>query len=88
MELGDYNIPVSILPVLSKDFVKNQAVFIEEESVGHQYQSGCRKSYSAVTLLKLQDYIKNIPKRRKVNIAIFNVYAKAFDTIDFSILIK
>ena len=45
-ELKDYR-PVSILPVLSKGYEKlllqQLAVFIERESVYHQYQSGHRK---------------------------------------------
>ena len=46
MELKDYRI-VSILPFFSKVYEKlvlrQLAVFIEEESVYHQYQSGYRK---------------------------------------------
>ena len=57
------NRPVSILPVLSKFYEKpalqQVAVFIESESVYHQYQSGYRKNHSTTTLLlKLHDDIK------------------------------
>ena len=65
------------------------AVFIEMESVYHQYQSGYRKNHSAaILLLKLHDDIKKAMKSSEVTIAIFTDYSKAFDNIDFSILIK
>ena len=92
MELKDYR-PVSILPVLSKVYEKlvlqQLAVFIERESVYHQYQSGYRNNHSTATLLlKLHDDIKKAMKISEVTIAIFTGYSKAFDTIDFSILLN
>ena len=65
------------------------AVFIEMESVYHQYQSGYRKNHSAaILLLKLHDDMKKAMKSSEVTIAIFTDYSKTFDNIDFSILIK
>ena len=91
MEVKDYR-PVSILPVLSKVYEKlvlqQLAVFIERESVYHQYQSGYRKNHSTATLLKLHDDIKRAMKSSEVTIATFTDYWKAFDTIDFSFLLK
>ena len=91
VELKDYR-PVSILPVLSKVYEKHVlklAVFIKRESVYHPYQSGYRKNHCTATLpLKLHDDIKKAMKSSKVTIATFTDYSKAFDTIDFSILIK
>ena len=92
VELKDYR-PVSILPVLSKVFEKlvlqQLAVFIERESVYHQYQSGYRNNHSTATLLlKLHDDIKKAMKCSEVTIVIFTDYSKAFDAIDFSILMK
>ena len=92
VELKDYR-PVSILPVLSKVYEKlvlqQLAVFIERESVYHQYQSGYRKNHStAALLLKLHNDIKKTMKSSEVTITIFTDYSKAFDTIDFSILLK
>ena len=92
VELKYYR-PVSILPVLSKVYEKlvlqQLAVFIERESVYYQYQSGYRKNHStAASLLKLHNDIKKAMKSSEVTIAIFTDYSKAFDTIDFSILIK
>ena len=87
-ELKDYR-PVSILPVLSKGYEKlllqQLAVFIERESVYHQYHSGYTKNHSTATLLlKLHDVIKKAMKSSEVTIAIFTDYSKAFDTIDFT----
>ena len=49
MELKDYR-PVLILPVLSKVYQKlvlqQLGVFVERESVYHQYQSSYRKTHS------------------------------------------
>ena len=92
MELKDYR-PVPILPVLSKGYEKlvlqQLAVFIERESVYHQYQSGYRKNHFIINLLlKLHNGIKKAMKSSEFNIAIFTNYSKAFDAIDFSILIK
>ena len=91
MELKDYR-SVSILLVLSKVYeklvLKQLAVFIERESVYYQYQPGYRKNHSTATLLlKLDDGIKKAMKNSEVTTAIFTD-SKAFDTIDFSILIK
>ena len=84
---------ISILPFLSKvyeKFVSQQlAVFIQRESVYHQYQTGYRKNHSTATLLiKPHDGIKKAMKSSEVTTAIFTYYSKAFDTIDFPILIK
>ena len=92
VELKDYR-RVSIFPVLSEVYEKlvlqQLAVFIERKSVCHQYQSDHRKNHSTTTLLlKLHDDIKKAMKSSEVTIAIFTDYSKAFDTIDFSILIK
>ena len=78
VELKDYR-PVSILPVLSKVYEKlvllQLAVFIERESVYHQYQSGYRNNHSTATLLvKLHDDIKKAMKSSEVTIVIFTDY--------------
>ena len=87
VELKDYR-PVSILPVLSKVYEKlvlqQLAVFIERESVYHQYQSGYRKNHSTATLLlKLHDDTKKAMKSSEFTIAIFTDYSKVFGTTDF-----
>ena len=82
VELKDYR-PVSILPVLSKVFEKlvlqQLAVFIERESVYHQYQSGYRNNHSTATLLlKLHDDIKKAMKSSQVTIAIYNNHLASY----------
>ena len=77
VELKDYR-PDSILPVQSKVYEKlvlrQLAVFIERESVYHQYQSGYRKNHSTATLLKLHDDINRAMKSSEVSIATFTDY--------------
>ena len=78
VKLKDYRL-VSILPVLLKVYeelvLQQLSVFIERESVYHQYQSGNRKNHSTATLLlKLHDNIKKAMKSSKVTIVIFTDY--------------
>ena len=92
VELKDYR-AVSILPILSKIYeriVLDQITnIIEKELIYHHYQSGYRKNYSAATLLaKLRDDIKKAMKASEITLAVFTDYSKAFDTTDFSVLIK
>ena len=55
----------------------------------HHYQSGYHKNHSTATLLvKLRDDIKKAMKTSEITLAVFTDYSKAFDTIDFSVLIK
>ena len=80
MKLKDYR-PVSILPVLSKVYEKlvlqQLAVFIEMETVYHQYQSGYRRNHSTATLLlKLHDDIEKAMKSSGVTIAILLITQK------------
>ena len=92
MELKDYR-PVSILPILSKLYervvLEQITNFIEKKLIYHHYQSGYRKNLSTATLLaKLRDDIKEAMKISEITLAVFTDYSKAFDTIDFSVLIK
>ena len=51
-------------------------------------QSGFRRCHSTTTLLlKLRDNIKNAMKKGEVTIAIFADFSKAFDTVDYKILL-
>ena len=83
--------PISVLPILSKVFeriVLNQLVH-HIESLYQNTQHGFRKSRSTVTcLLKLRDDILRAMDRGEVTIAVFADYSKAFDTIDYNILIS
>ena len=52
-------------------------------------QSGFRKGHStATTLLKFKDDITKAMKKGEITLAIFADYSKAFDTVDFEILIS
>ena len=93
MELKDYR-PVSILLILSKIYesvVLDQITrFIEKKLIiCHHYQSGYCKNHSTAKLLaKLRDDIKEAMKASEIALAVFTDYSKAFDTIDFSVLIR
>jgi hypothetical protein len=51
--------------------------------------SGFRKGHStAVILLKLKDDILKAMKKGEITLAVFTDYSKAFDTVDFRILLK
>ena len=92
MELKEYR-PVSILPILSKVYervvLEQITNFIEKKLIYHHYQSGYRKNHSTATLLaKLRDDIKEAMKASEITLAVVTDYSKAFDTIDFSVLIR
>ena len=92
VELKDYR-PVSILPILSKAdervVLEQITDFIEKKLIYHHYQSGYRKNHSTTILLvKLRDDIKEALKASEITLAVFTHYSKAFDNIDFSVLIK
>ena len=58
-------------------------------SLYHHYQSSYRKNHSTAKLLaKLWDDIKEAMKGSEIILAVFTDYSKAFDTIEFSVLIK
>ena len=51
-------------------------------------QSGFRKCHSTTTLLlKLKDNIKNAMRKGEITLAIFADFSKAFDTVDYKILL-
>ena len=90
--LSDYR-PVSVLPVLSKVYERivmtQLCEYIEANTKYQSTQHGFRKSFSTVTcLLKLRDDILKSMKKGEVTISVFADYSKAFDTIDYEILIK
>ena len=92
MELKDYR-PVSILPILSKLYervvLEQITNFIENKLIYHHHQSDFRKNHSTATLLaKLRDDNKEAMKASEITLAVFTDYSKAFDTIDFSVLIR
>ena len=63
-------------------------LYIEENIIYHHYQSGYRKNQSTLTILiKLRDDIKRAMKSAEITFAVFVDFSKAFDTINFNILI-
>ena len=85
VELKDYR-PISILPILSNIYgrviLEQITNFIEKKLIYHHYQSGHRRNHSTATLFaKLRGGIKESMKASEITLA-------AFDTIDFSVLIK
>ena len=92
VELKDYR-PVSILPILSKAdkrvVLEQITDFIEKKLIYHHYQSGyCKNHSTKILLAKLRDDIKEAMKASEIALAVFTDYSKAFDTIDFSVLIR
>ena len=92
VSLAEYR-PISILPVLSKVFerimLQQITEHIESRAIYLEMQSGFRKSHSTITLLlKLKDDIKNAMQRGEVTLAVFADFSKAFDTVDYKILLS
>ena len=88
MELKDYRF-TNIIKDLRKSCFRANYNFIGKKLIYHHYQSGYRKNHSTATLLaKLRGAIKKAMKASEITLAVFIDYSKAFDTIDFSVLIK
>ncbi|CAB4045526.1 Hypothetical predicted protein, partial [Paramuricea clavata] len=91
-ENDDYR-PVAILPILSKVYeslvLRQMQEFIDRFCLYMDTQSGFRKGHStATTLLKFKDDITKAMKKGEITLAIFADFSKAFDTVDFEILIS
>ena len=92
MKNSDFR-PVSVLPILSKVYerlVLSQLVeHIESSTLYKETMSGFRKGHStAVVLLKLKDDILKAMKKGEITLALFTDYSKAFDTVEFQVLLK
>ena len=90
--LSEYR-PISILPILSKVFerviLKQITELIENESIYDSQQSGFRKGHSTATiLLKLKEDILRAMKKGEVTLTILADFSKAFDTVDYKVLLK
>ena len=88
---NDYR-PISILPVLSKVFerliMKQLCNFIEINNIYFSTQAGYRRNYSTNTILiKMRD-ILNAMNKGEVTLSILADFSKAFDTVDYTVLIK
>ena len=91
VELKDYR-PVSILQIskIYRRVVLEQITnFIGKKLTYHHYQTSYRKNHSTATLFaKLRIYIEKAIKASEIALAVFTDYSKAFDTLDFTLLIK
>ena len=92
LDFNDYR-PISILPTLSKLFkrivMKQLVEFIDRRKLYSNTQSGFRKHHSTNTiLLKLRDDILNAMEKGELTLAVLADFSKAFDTVDYEVLIR
>ena len=90
---GDDYRPISILPVLYKVFerliMKHLCNFIEINNIYSSTQAGYRCNHSTNTILiKMRDDILNATNKSEVTLSILADFSKAFDTVDYTVLIK
>ena len=84
--------PISIIPVVAKVFeriIYDQAfAYVTEHNLISRHQSGFRRLHSTVTLLEATDnWAFNIDSGN-VNAVVFLDLKKAFDTVDYDILLS
>ena len=89
---SDYR-PISILPILSKVYeriILNQLKSsLEKHQIFQDTQSGYRQGHSCITLLhKLCNDIQSSFKKSEVTLTVMADYSKAFDTVNYSILVE
>ena len=89
---GNYR-PISILPVISKVFEKlvnaRLMKFLESNHILSEQQYGFRHGYSTkLSLINLTNQITKLTDEGRVTAGIFIDFAKAFDTIDHTILLN
>ena len=88
----DYR-PISILPVLSKVFerliMKQLCNFIETNNIYTSTQAGYQRNHSTDTIfIKMRTDILNAMNKGEVTLSILADFSKAFDTVDYTVLIK
>ena len=89
----DYR-PISILPVLSKVYerlvLRQMAAFLyKDNSIFKDSVSAYRKGHTTTSvLLAIKDDILRAMRRGEVTTAVLADYSKAFDTVDYGVLLK
>ena len=87
--------PISILPIISKVLEKLMRVykrvykFLNQSDYFYKYQFGFRETYSTeLALITLNDKISTAFNRNRNILGIFLDLSKAFDTVNFPILLR
>ena len=85
---SDHYQPMAILPVLSKVY-ERLLEYVELERLFQDTASGYRKGHSTTTvLLRIRDDIIQAMKKGELTLIAFADFSKAFDTVDYSIVIR
>ena len=90
---SDHYRPIAILPALSKVYerlVLSQVLeYVELKRLFQDTTSGYRKGHSTTTvLLRIRDDIIRAMKKGELTLIAFADFSKAFDTVDYSIVIR
>ena len=91
-EVSNYR-PISLLPyfnkICEKLMFKRLINFIEENKIIYEHQFGFQKGKStSQAILDMSTKIVNASEKRELSCRVFLDFAKAFDTVDHTILIK
>ena len=87
--IGQFWFFLFFLKLLSVLFMINRILFSTENNILNSCQSGFRRNHSTSTsLIDVSDYILQNMNQGLVTGALFLVLKKAFDTVNYDILLK